>query len=59
MAGMAPDLISFLATSLASLASAGLLGNAGFSGSGFGAFNACKAFFLKIICRSRTIYLLK
>lgn len=42
---IAPDLINFLATSLASLASAGLLGNIGFSGSGLGAFKACNAFF--------------
>lgn len=45
MADMAPDLRSFFATSLASLASAGLLRAGVFSGSGFGAFNACKAFF--------------
>ena len=45
MAEMAPDLRSFLATSLASLASAGLFNMGVFSGSGFGAFKACKAFF--------------
>jgi len=45
MAEMAPDLSSFLATSRASLASAGLFNMGVFSGSGFGAFKACKAFF--------------
>jgi hypothetical protein len=45
MAEMAPDFKSFLATSLASLASAGLLSVGVFSGSGLGAFSACKAFF--------------
>lgn len=45
MAEMAPDFKSFLATSLASLASAGLLRAGVFSGSGLGALSACKAFF--------------
>jgi hypothetical protein len=45
MAGIAPDFMSFFATSLASRASAGRLGVIGFSGSGFGAFKACRAFF--------------
>lgn len=45
IAGIAPLLISFLATSRASLASAGLFRDIGFSGSCFGAFRACSAFF--------------
>lgn len=45
IACMAPLLSNFLATSLASLASAGRFGINGFSGSCFGAFRACNAFF--------------
>jgi hypothetical protein len=47
MAEIAPDLISFLAISLASLASMGLFCGGALSGSGRGAFKACNAFFCK------------
>ena len=46
---MAPDLTSFLAISLASLASKGLFSGVNCSGSFWGAFKACKAFFCKVV----------
>lgn len=48
IAEIAPDFKSFLATSLASLASAGLFRAGVFSCSILGAFRACKAFFCNI-----------
>lgn len=45
MAEMAPDFNSFFATSLASLASAGLFRAGVFSGSVLGALSAWRAFF--------------